>query len=117
MLDKNLRHKRRDARTKNSISLGTTARPRLVVNRTNTRLFAQVIDDGKAITLIGLDTRIVKEEKGDTKTVLSQKLGKIVAEKAKELKIKTMVFDRNGFLYHGRIKAFCEAVRENGITI
>ena len=116
MRDKNVRYQQRKARVKSRITLGTSGKPRLVVNRTNTRFFAQIIDDTVQRTILGMDTRTVKVSKGDTKTILAQKLGEQLAQEAKKLKIEKVIFDRNGYLYHGRVKAFCEGVRNGGIT-
>jgi large subunit ribosomal protein L18 len=93
---------------------GTAERPRLSVFRSNTGIYAQLIDDTKGVTLVSVSTR----ELGD-KTKLnianSRQAGVKLAEKAKAAGIETVVFDRNGYLYHGNIKAFAEGAREGGL--
>lgn len=93
---------------------GTSERPRLSVFRSNKGIYAQVIDDIKGATLVAASTR----ELGD-KAVLnienSKSVGKKLAEKAIAAGIETIVFDRNGYLYHGNIKAFAEGAREGGL--
>jgi large subunit ribosomal protein L18 len=93
---------------------GTTARPRLSVFRSNTGIFAQIIDDVKQVTIASASTAEVGKKtlnQEGAKTV-----GKKIAEKAKAAGIETIVFDRNGYLYHGNIKAFAEGVREGGLV-
>jgi large subunit ribosomal protein L18 len=93
---------------------GTTDRPRLSVFRSNTRIYAQIIDDLKGVTLVATSTT----ELGD-KTRLSQssskEVGKKLAEKATAAGIQSVVFDRNGYLYHGNVKALAEGAREGGL--
>ena len=117
MLDKKMRHQRRNSKVKESISLGTPERPRIVVSRTNTKMDIQVIDDIRRVTLIGTDTRGIKSGKDETPTHVAEKLGVMVAEKLLAMKIDAAVFDRNGFLYHGRVKAVCEGLRKGGVRI
>jgi len=102
---------RRKFRSKKNIT-GTEARPRLVVYKSNLYLYAQIVDDVKGFTLFGSSTKklgnpcnIKLAEK------FGEEFGKILVEKG----IKTVVFDRNGFLYHGKLKAFADAVRKAGI--
>lgn len=97
---------------------GTEARPRLVVFRSNKHISAQLINDDthKVICSAGSfskDLRPLLE--GKTKTELSVEIGKVLAERAKANKIEKVVFDRNGFIYHGRIKALADACREAGL--
>ena len=93
---------------------GTSERPRLSVFRSNTGIYAQIIDDIKGITLSSASTR----ELGD-KASLNQEnaknVGKKIAEKALASGINTVVFDRNGYLYHGNVKALAEGAREGGL--
>jgi len=93
---------------------GTSAKPRLSVFRSNDNLYAQLIDDSTGHTLLSYSTKLVKEETG-TKIDLSKLAGKKLAEKAVETGISTVVFDRNGYLYHGRVKALAEGAREGGL--
>ena len=105
--------KKRHARVRNKIS-GTAECPRLNVFRSNTQIFAQIIDDVKGVTLASSSSVELKIKNGGN--VEGAKLvGKDIAEKAKKLKIKNVVFDRGGYLYHGRVKALAEAARENGL--
>jgi large subunit ribosomal protein L18 len=114
MLDKALRRLRRKNRVRATIS-GTASKPRLSVFRSNTHIYAQVIDDTAGKTLCeSSDLKI--NEKG-TKTESASKVGADIASKMKALKIENAVFDRNGFLYHGRVKTLADAVREAGIQI
>jgi large subunit ribosomal protein L18 len=92
---------------------GTAERPRLTVFRSNTALFAQLIDDEKAVTVASV--RDSAKGKG-SKVEKAIESGKTLAKLAKEKGVKACVFDRNGFKYAGRIKAFADAVREGGIN-
>lgn len=92
---------------------GTTERPRLSVFRSNTGIYAQIIDDLKGVTLaaassLELGKKVVNMEN-------SKSVGKKLAEKAVASGIQSIVFDRNGYLYHGNIKAFAEGAREGGL--
>jgi large subunit ribosomal protein L18 len=89
--------------------LGTQSRPRLAVYRSNTRLSAQLIDDSARVTLLSVSAKGKNVAAGAA-------LGKEVAEKAKQMKITSIVFDRAGFRYHGVIKSIAEAARENGLV-
>ncbi len=98
---------------------GTTERPRLVVFRSNRYIFGQIIDDDENRTVLTVSS-ISKEFKeqisaAKTKVEQSRLVGKFLAEKAQEKKIKKIVFDRNGYRYHGRIKALAEGAREGGL--
>ena len=105
--------KRRHARVRNKVS-GTAECPRLNVFRSNTQIFAQIIDDVKGVTLVSSSSVELKIKNGGN--VEGAKLvGKDIAEKAKKAKINKVVFDRGGYLYHGRVKALAEAARENGL--
>ena len=93
---------------------GTTERPRLSVFRSNKGIYAQIIDDLKGVTLAAASTT----ELGDKTTLnmeSSKSVGKKLAEKAVSSGIESIVFDRNGYLYHGNIKAFAEGAREGGL--
>ncbi|MEY2828829.1 MAG: hypothetical protein RIQ33_687 [Bacteroidota bacterium] len=95
---------------------GTTERPRLCIFRSNTSMYAQIIDDSSSKTICGASSndKSLKVNKG-TKSEMSKLVGKAIAEKAIAAGIKSVVFDRNGFLYHGRVKAVAEGARENGL--
>jgi large subunit ribosomal protein L18 len=98
---------------------GTTERPRLVVFRSLNNIYAQIIDDisGKTICSVSNISKDVKAvSEGKTSKINKSKLvGKKIAEKASEKNIKKVVFDRNGYLYHGRVKAVADAAREAGL--
>ena len=105
--------KKRHARVRNKIS-GTAECPRLNVFRSNTQIFAQIIDDVKGTTLVSSSSVELKIKNGGNAEGAAL-VGKDIAEKALKLKIKNVVFDRGGYLYHGRVKALAEAARENGL--
>ncbi len=92
---------------------GTASRPRLSVFRANRHIYAQLIDDGKGITLAAASSKELKTK--DKKTGIATSVGKAIAEKAASKNITTVVFDRGGFAYHGRVKALAEAAREGGL--
>lgn len=102
---------RRKARIRKKIS-GTTERPRMSVHISNKNITIQLIDDSKQSTLVELNTYKEKNKSLTEKAVLA---GTVIAKKAKAKKIKTVVFDRNGKLYHGRIKALADAARKEGL--
>ena len=105
--------KKRHARVRNKVS-GTSECPRLNVFRSNSQIFAQVIDDEKGVTLVSSSSLSLKLENGGN--VEGAKLvGKDIAEKCKAANITNVVFDRGGYLYHGRVEALAEAARENGL--
>lgn len=93
---------------------GTTDRPRLSVFRSNKGIYAQVIDDLKGVTLASASTTELGD-KARLNVENSKNAGKKLAEKAIAAGIQTIVFDRNGYLYHGNIKAFAEGAREGGL--
>jgi large subunit ribosomal protein L18 len=98
---------------------GSTERPRLSVFRSNEHIYAQVIDDTSGRTLAAastVDKLLVNGLAGKTKTEDAQAVGKAVAERALEVGITKVVFDRGGFRYHGRIKALADAAREAGLN-
>jgi large subunit ribosomal protein L18 len=96
---------------------GTTERPRLTVFRSNSDIYVQLIDDLKGHTLVSASSKD-KEFAGikTNKVEQSRAVGKLVADRAKSAGINTVVFDRNGYLYHGRVKAVAEGAREEGLT-
>jgi len=100
---------------------GTTERPRLNVYRSVNHIYAQVIDDAKGVTVVSATSvekgKGVKGDKRPTGGNVSsaKEVGKLIAERAKEKGIKKVVFDRGGYLYHGRIKALADAAREAGL--
>ncbi len=102
---------RRHRRVRGKIT-GTAERPRLAVYRSNIDVYVQVIDDVKGHTLAAADSRTVKS--GD-KSAKAKATGLIIAERAKAAGVSSVVFDRGGFLYHGRVKALAEGAREGGL--
>jgi len=97
---------------------GTMERPRLSVFRSLNNVYVQLIDDVKGITVLGLSSagpEIKKMNIKGAKIDVSKAVGKMIAEKAKEKGIKKIVFDRSGYLYHGRVKAIAEGAREGGL--
>lgn len=104
--------KRRQQRVRKKVA-GTTARPRLVVFRSARHIYAQVIDDAKGHTLAAAST--VADKITGAKKDAAAKVGELVAERAKSAGIETVVFDRGGFLYHGRVAAIAEAARKAGL--
>ncbi|TVR41462.1 MAG: 50S ribosomal protein L18 [Bacteroidia bacterium] len=95
---------------------GTAEKPRLSVFRSNKAIYAQVIDDLDGKTLVAASSQLKDiAEKKMTKTEKAREVGKLIAERAKEAGIENIVFDRNGYLYHGRIKSLAEGAREGGL--
>ena len=93
---------------------GTSTKPRLTVFRSNNQIYAQIIDDATGNTLVSASTYNNKAAKG-TKIEQAAAVGKEVAEKAIKAGIETVVFDRNGYLYHGRVKSLADSAREGGL--
>jgi large subunit ribosomal protein L18 len=93
---------------------GTAERPRLNVYRSLNHIYVQVIDDSQGVTLISASTVQSKIKTGGN-VAAAKEVGKLVAERAQEKGIKKVVFDRGGYLYHGRIKALADAARESGL--
>jgi large subunit ribosomal protein L18 len=107
----------RHARVRSKVE-GTTERPRLAVRRSLKHIYAQLVDDstGTSIALVTSDSKDVREKIGEgTKTDASKIIGELIAAKAKEKGISSVVFDRGGYIYHGRVKAVAEAARSAGL--
>src|SRR5215510_1101381 len=117
MAAKLIGRERRKLRIRTKIS-GTPERPRLSVFRSSKHIYAQVVDDVKGTTLAAAST-LSRDLKGtlseDDKTAAAKKVGALIAKICLEKKIDKVVFDRNGYLYHGRVKALAEAAREAGL--
>ena len=90
---------------------GTSERPRLAIFRSNKEIYAQIIDDVVGNTLASASSSDVK----GTKTEQASVVGKLIADSAKKVGVDTVVFDRGGFLYHGRVKALADSAREGGL--
>ena len=115
--DKNVARSRRHVRVRKKVS-GTTARPRLVVSRSTRHVFVQVVDDVAGVTLASASTMEadLRADGGD-KTAKAKKVGELVAERAKAAGIDTVVFDRGGNRYHGRVAAIADGAREAGLSL
>jgi large subunit ribosomal protein L18 len=95
---------------------GTAERPRLVVHRSNRGIEAQLVDDVEGRTLASATHLGIKKTFKGTKTDQAAEVGKLLAAAAKKAGVETVVFDRAGYLYHGRVKALADAAREGGLT-
>jgi large subunit ribosomal protein L18 len=96
---------------------GVAERPRMSVYRSNMEIYVQLVDDVEGKTLLAASSKEkdIAEKKGITKTEQAKLVGKLIAEKAAAKGISHVVFDRNGYLYHGRVKSLADAARENGL--
>lgn len=115
--DKNKIRLSRHGRIRNKIS-GTTERPRLCVYRSSKNIYAQIIDDVNGTTLISASTKekeLASKVAEMTKVEASKEVGAVLAKRAIEKNIDTVVFDRGGYVYHGRIKSLADGARENGL--
>ncbi len=110
---KNVSRVRRHARVRAKVS-GTGSSPRLCVYRSNKNIEAQIIDDVKKVTLVSSSSMSLKLDNGSNVDA-AKLVGADIAKKALAKKIKKVVFDRSGYIYHGRVKALAEAARENGL--
>ena len=113
--DTNAQRKRRHRRVRGKIS-GTPERPRLNVFRSEKHIYAQVIDDAKGHTLCSASSLEKEFEGRGSNKEAARIVGKIVAERALAKGISTVVFDRGGYIYHGRVKELAEAAREGGLV-
>lgn len=104
---------RRASRVRNTVR-GTAERPRLTVFRSNRAIWAQIIDDRAGRTLVSASSLDLTET-GLAKTDAAAKVGRLLAERAKEAGVVGVVFDRGGYLYHGRVKALADGAREGGL--
>jgi large subunit ribosomal protein L18 len=114
---RNKQRVRRHRRVRKKVA-GTQDRPRLNVYRSLNQIYAQVIDDDRGHTLVSvssLDGSITSKLKGKTKTEQARLIGEEVAKRAKKAGVKSVVFDRGGYRYHGRVRALAEAAREGGL--
>ncbi len=112
--DTNAQRLKRHKRVRGKIS-GTPERPRLNVFRSETNIYAQVIDDVNGVTLVSASSLEKDFECEGTKTDAAKKVGQLVAERAKAKGIEAVVFDRGGYVYHGRVQALAEGAREGGL--
>ena len=95
--------------------VGTAERPRLAVFRSNKGIFAQLVDDESGRTIAGASWLGLKKSFKGNKTEQAAEVGKLLAKNAKSAGVETVVFDRGGYLYHGRVKALAEGAREGGL--
>jgi len=105
---------RRHARVRKKVS-GSAERPRLAVFRSNRHIYAQLIDDAQARTIVAASDREVSA--GGSKTETAKAVGELLAERAKQAGVERVVFDRGGRLYHGRVAAVSDGAREKGLQI
>ncbi len=111
MISKIARRNKIKTRIRGKVS-GTAERPRMTVFRSNKAIYVQLVDDLKGETLVSASSKGLE---GGTKSEIAAKVGEAVAGKAKEKGIETVVFDRNGYLYHGRVKSLADAARKGGL--
>ena len=97
------------------ISNGTASKPRLSVFRSNKEIYAQLVDDKAGVTLASVSSRDKEIDAKGSKIEIATLVGKSIAEKASAAGVEIVAFDRNGYLYHGRVKALAEAAREAGL--
>ena len=112
--DRKMERERRHERVRTKVS-GTPERPRLCVYRSNANIYAQIIDDTKGVTLVSASTldKEIKEKHSNIEA--AKEVGSLVAKRALSKKIKTVVFDRGGYIYHGVVKELAEAARSGGL--
>ena len=111
-----LRRKKIKGRIRKKIS-GTSAIPRLCIFRSNKQIYAQIIDDLSGKTLCAASSRDAACGSSGNKVEQANEVGKLLASKAKDNNIESVVFDRSGYLYHGRVKALADGVREGGLNL
>ena len=112
--DRNAQRVKRHVRVRAKIS-GTPERPRLNVFRSNSNIYAQIIDDVAGVTLVSASTLDKGFEGATGNKEAARKVGQTLAERAKDKGIETVVFDRGGYIYHGRVKELAEGAREGGL--
>ena len=106
--------RRRAQRVRRRLKKNSDGRPRLSVHRSSKNISVQIIDDVQGVTLASASTLEDKKAKGSN-IEAAQRIGKLIAERAKKAKVEDVVFDRGGYLYHGRVKALADAAREAGL--
>jgi large subunit ribosomal protein L18 len=118
MAEKQGAEDRRKARVRRAIKKAANGRPRLSVFRSSKQIYAQIIDDVRGVTVAAAST-IEKDVKGKLRTgatiEAAKEIGKLVAERAAKAGVKQVIFDRSGYLFHGRVKALADAAREGGL--
>ncbi len=112
IIEKFRKRNRRKSAVRKRIT-GTTERPRVIVHRTNKHIYGQVIDDQKQLTIAGIsDLKFKSKEKP---VAVAAKMGEVLGEMAIKKKVTKVVFDRSGYKYHGRVKAFADGLRKAGL--
>lgn len=96
---------------------GTPSRPRLSVFRSNKEIYCQIIDDINGVTMLAASSKEESVAESPNKTEQAKAVGKLIAERAKENEVEHVVFDRSGYLYHGRVRALAEGAREGGLKL
>lgn len=114
--NKEKRRKRIHYRIRKKVN-GTPARPRLNVYRSNKEIYCQIIDDLNGVTLVAASSREDAVDSSKPKVEQAKAVGALIAEKAKDANIDVAVFDRGGYLYHGRVKALADGAREGGLKL
>ena len=112
--DREMERRRRHIRVRRKIS-GTAERPRLCVYRSNTNLYVQIIDDVAGNTLVSASTLDKEVKTKHANKEAAKEVGALIAKRAADKKIESVVFDRGGYIYHGVVKELAEAARENGL--
>ena len=112
--DRKMERTRRHLRVRTKIS-GTAERPRLCVYRSNTNIYAQIIDDVAGNTLVSASTLDKEVKTKNSNVEAAKEVGALIAKRASAKKIKTVVYDRSGYIYHGVVKELAEAAREGGL--
>ena len=112
--DRKMERTRRHIRVRRKIA-GTAERPRLCIYRSNTNLYVQIIDDAAGNTLVSASTLDKEIKTKHANKEAAKELGTLIAKKASDKKIETVVFDRGGYIYHGVVKELAEAAREGGL--
>ncbi|WP_072392900.1 50S ribosomal protein L18 [Hyphomicrobium sp. CS1GBMeth3] len=119
MANKENQFERRRARVRRTLKARAAGRPRLSIHRSSKHIYAQIIDDTDGKTLVAASS-LEKDLRGSLKTgadkAAAAAIGKLVAERAVKAGVTTVVFDRGGYLYHGRVKALADAAREGGLS-
>ncbi len=111
------RRKMRHRRVRRKIQ-GTAARPRLAVYRSLNHIYAQIVDDAEGMTMASassIEPGIRTDSKGKVKTAIATEVGVVIGQRAKDAGVSSVVFDRGGYKFHGRVKALAEAAREGGL--
>jgi len=111
---KELKRRKRHAKIRSKIK-GVPERPRLSLFRSNKGMFVQLIDDVAGKTLASVSFKELKSKSKESKVAAAKEIGKLIAQKAQDKKVKKVVFDRGGYKYHGRVKSFAEGAREGGL--